>query len=353
MSLPRRKPEPSVLLVAGNVTDAKVAGPRPSPGRRNQSSNALPYTTHSMDYLTQLPVLLALEEKGSVSQAANALGLSQPAVSAALAKLRLAFDDPLFVRNARGMSPTPRALALVAAARPALAALEGQRNAGQFEPARTMQPWRIALSDAGELVFLPRLMQRLRACAPGAAVHSVSLPMPQIIPALEAGEIDIALGYFPELKSKATVHQRLFTHTYACLLRADHPCAGDTLTLAQFAALEHAAVRVESRSQEVVDAYLARKKITRHIALTSPHFMSVAPIVATTNLVVTVPHALADYCARIDARLKVMSLAIGLPKIDLLAHWHRRFHHDARNLWLRQQVRELFNDQTNEWKLTK
>jgi DNA-binding transcriptional LysR family regulator len=305
-----------------------------------------------LDYLAQLPVLLALEEKGSVSQAANALGLSQPAVSAALAKLRLAFDDPLFVRNARGMSPTPRALALLAAARPALSALESQRNAGmQFEPARTTQPWRIALSDAGELVFLPRLMQRLRACAPGASVHSVSLPMPQIIPALETGEIDIALGYFPELKSKATVQQRLFTHTYACLLRRDHPCAGDTLSLAQFSALEHAAVRVESRSQEVVDAYLTRKKIARHIALTSPHFMSVAPIVATSDLVVTVPHALAEYCARIDARLKVMSLSIGLPKIDLLAHWHRRFHHDARNVWLRQQVRALFNDDTNEWKI--
>ena len=307
---------------------------------------------YELDYLAQLPVLLALAEQGSVSQAANALGLSQPAVSAALAKLRLAFDDPLFVRNARGMSATPRGLALVAAARPALAALEVQRSMGaQFEPARTSQPFRIALSDAGELVFLPRLMQHLRALAPDASVHSVSLPMPHITPALESGEIDIALGYFPELKSKATVELRLFTHTYACLLRRDHPCAGDTLTVAQFSGLEHAAVRVESRSQEVVDAYLARKKITRNIALTSPHFMSVAPIVATTDLVVTVPHALADYCARIDPRLKIMRLDIGFPKIDLLAHWHRLFHHDVRNTWLRTQVGALFNDVTNQWKV--
>ncbi len=305
-----------------------------------------------MDYLAQLPVLLALAEEGSVSQAANTLGLSQPAVSAALAKLRRAFDDPLFVRNARGMSPTPRGLALVATARPALAALEAQRHqGGSFDPSRTTMPFRIALSDAGELVFLPRLMQRLRALAPLAPVHSVSLPMPQIIPALESGDIDIALGYFPELKSKATVEQRLFTHTYACLLRRDHPCAGDTLTVAQFCALEHAAVRVESRSQEVVDAFLARKKITRNVALTSPHFMSVAPIVATTDLVVTVPHALADYCARIDPRLKMMRLDIGFPKIDLRAHWHRLFHHDTRNAWLRAQVGTLFNDATNEWKV--
>ncbi len=305
-----------------------------------------------MDYLAQLPVLLALADKCSVSQAASALNMSQPAVSAALAKLRVAFDDPLFVRSARGMSPTPRALALVATAQPALAQLEAQRSAGaQFNPAHTTQPFRLALSDAGELVFLPRLMQHLRARAPASAVHSVSLPMPQIIPALESGEIDIALGYFPELKSKATLHQRLFTHTYACLLRRDHPCRGATLSLAQFSALEHAAVRVESRSQEVVEAFLARKKISRTIALTSPHFLSVAPIVATSDLVVTVPHALADYCARIDPRLKMMTLDIGFPKIDLLAHWHRRFHHDTRNKWLRAQVGALFNDETNEWKV--
>ena len=307
---------------------------------------------YELDYLAQLPVLLALSEHGSVSQAANALGLSQPAVSAALAKLRRAFDDPLFVRNARGMAATPRGLALVATARPALAALEKERTAGvQFNPNQTTLPFRIALSDAGELVFLPRLMRHLRALAPAASVHSVSLPMPQIIPALQSGEIDIALGYFPELKSKATVQQRLFTHTFACLLRRDHPCAGDTLSVAQFSGLEHAAVRVESRSQEVVDAYLARKKITRHIALTSPHFMSVAPIVATSDLVVTVPHALADYCARIDPRLKIMQLDIGFPNIDLLAHWHRLFHHDVRNTWLRTQVGALFNDASNEWKV--
>lgn len=305
-----------------------------------------------MDYLSQLPVLLALMETGSVSKAARQLGMSQPGVSTALAKLRNTFGDPLFVRTARGMSPTPRALALVDTARPALLALETQRHAlNVFTPETHPLPFRIALSDAGELVFLPSLVHHLRKHAPAAPIHSVSLPMLAISPAMEAGEIDAAIGYFPELKSKATVHQRLFTHTFACVLRRDHPVPGNILTVTQFSALEHAAVRVESRSQEVVDTFLARQRIPRRITLTSPHFMSVLPIVAQSDLAVTVPYALADYITRIDARLKLMQLDIGLPSIDLLVHWHRRFHHDARSQWLRAQILSLFNDKTNAWKV--
>ncbi len=198
----------------------------------------------SPSYLNLLPVAIALHEARSVSRAALALGLSQPATSAALAKLRRVFDDPLFVKTSRGMQATPRAEALVGKARDALQAIEHERVSGVgWNPQSSRQPFNFALSDAGEMVFLPRLVQRLRRAAPNAPVNSLSLPLT----ALEAGAVDLAIGYFPELSSKAYQHQRLFNHTFASLLRTSHSIRGRTLSTRQFSTLDHADVRIRRR----------------------------------------------------------------------------------------------------------
>jgi DNA-binding transcriptional LysR family regulator len=218
--------------------------------------------------LNLLPIAVALYDQRSVSRAAQKLGMSQPAVSAALAKLRKVFGDPLFVRTSRGMEPTPRAAALVPPAREVLMRVDEEVLSDiSFSPATTKRVFTFALSDVGEMVFLPRILESLTRLAPSASVRSVTLPLVQTEQGLENGEIDLAIGYFPDLKRSSFFQQRLFTHTFVCLLRADHPIRGNKLSLQQFLDLGHAVVRAESRGQERFENFLVRKKIQRRVVV--------------------------------------------------------------------------------------
>lgn len=300
--------------------------------------------------LNLLRTVVALYDAGSVGRAAQALGMSQPAVSAALARLRKAFGEPLFVRTARGMSPTARAHALAASAREVLSRVAADvLSETSFDPATTTATFTFALSDVGEMVFLPKIVERLQHLAPGALIRSVSLPPPRLEQGLESGEADLAIGYFPDLKSSAFFQQRLFTHRFVCLLRADHPIRGHRLTLEQFLALGHAVVRAEGRSQEIFEKYLERKKIARRIALLTPHFMSIPTIIGKSDLVVTLPHAIGLFFSQSGANIKVVEPPLPIPRIDLRQHWHRNAHHDPKHKWLRRLVADLFNDANDEW----
>jgi DNA-binding transcriptional LysR family regulator len=287
-----------------------------------------------------------------VSAAAKALGMSQPAVSMALRKLRSHFNDPLFIRTARGVEPTPRAHALVKASRPLVARLQEDLLLEQtFDATRSTRAFAFALSDVGEIVFLPRLIERLRAAAPRCSIRSVSMPPQQIARGLENGEVDLAVGYFPDLVQNSFFQQRLFTHHFACLMRAGHPRYAKRLSLKAFLEIEHAVVHAEGRSHELFEKLLDRQRIRRKIALHTPHFLSIPVILSRSDLMATVPHALALYFAR----LAPQQFAVAMPPFevagfDVKQHWHRKFHHDARNRWLRRQVAELFNDATDEWR---
>jgi DNA-binding transcriptional LysR family regulator len=300
--------------------------------------------------LNLLSVAVAIHEAGSVSAAARQLAMSQPAVSIALNKLRHALGDPLFVRTPRGMEPTPRAVAVVASTKEILARVENEVLAkGEFDPARSTHTFTFALSDIGDMVFLPRLLQALRVEAPRSAVKSVSLSPPEIERGLHLGNIDLAIGFFPDLKGTNFFQQRLFSHTFVCLMRADHPISGHRLTVKQFLALEHAVVRAAGRSQEVFERFLERKRLRRRIVLHTPHFMSIPMVIAKSDLVVTVPLAVGT-CFAQSARIKLVRLPFDIPKFDLKQHWHRRYHHDPRNRWIRALVAKLFNDEVDEWK---
>jgi DNA-binding transcriptional LysR family regulator len=297
--------------------------------------------------LNLLYVLVALDEKRSVSGAALKLQRSQPALSAALAKLREFFNDPLFVRSGNNMQPTPRAVALVESARSVLGRIGTDIVANPaFDPSTHQQDITLALSDVGEVVFLPTILREVRRLAPRAAVRSVSLPASEVASGLQSGAIDLAMGYFPDLKQHNFFQQALFTDTFASLLRADHPLAATKLTLKQFLQLEHAVVRAESRTEEVIERYLARKKVRRRVVLTTPHFASAPMIVAQSDLIVTIPEPLARYFSNISAHLRVVSLPFQPPRIELKQFWHRKFHHDERNRWLRTLMAKLFQDQT-------
>lgn len=300
--------------------------------------------------LNLLAIAVALLDEGGVSRAAFKLGMSQPAVSGALARLRRHFNDPLFVRAAGGMAPTPRGLQLVGSARDLLQRFDAEVAAtAAFDPGGTQRPFVFAMSDVGEMVFLPKLLDRLGREAPGAGLRSVSLrPLP-LAEALESGEVDLAVGYFPDLKKSGFFQQRLMVHHFACLLRAGHRLHGRRLTQAEFLGLKHVVVQSEGRSQEIFERFLNARGLSRQVALTTPHFLGLARMVAKSDLAATVPHALARVYGTAANGLKTMELPFESPRIELKQHWHRKFHKDARHIWLRGIVSELFNDAADEW----
>ena len=300
--------------------------------------------------LNLMPVMVALLEEGSGSAAARRLGMSQPAVSAALGRLRTTFGDPLFVRTSRGMEPTPRAQALITPIRAALAVVDNQvMQSMSFDPDSSTRTVTLALSDVGEMVFLPRILERLSHTAPGVSVRSVTLPPAATERGMELGHIDLAVGYFPDLKGNNYYQQRLFSHGFTCLLRAGHPFKGPRLTIRQFLDLGHAVVSAEGRSQEVFERFLQKQKVGRRVVLNTPHFMSIPLIIAKSDLVATVPLAVGTSFAQSN-QIRLVKPPFAIPSFDLRQHWHRRFHHDPQSKWLRGVVHSLFNDTLDEWK---
>jgi DNA-binding transcriptional LysR family regulator len=300
--------------------------------------------------LNLLEAAVALFEEGTVSRAAARLGVSQPSMSASLAKLRAYFSDPLFVRSASGMAPTPRAEAMVRSARDILHRIEAEVLCeASFDPAATRRPFVFALSDVGEIVFLPPLIRRLGSVAPHTSIQSLTLKPSELAQSLENGQVDLAIGYFPDLDQSGFFQQRLFSHHFTCLLRHDHPIQTERLTLDQFVSLQHAVVHSEGRSQEIFERFLAAEGVTRQVALSTPHFLSIPAIISKSDMVVTVPHAVGIAYGHAALNLRCVAPPFRTPRIDLRQHWHRRFHQDPRHRWLRGEVSALFNDKSDEW----
>jgi DNA-binding transcriptional LysR family regulator len=294
--------------------------------------------------LNLMRVLVTLDECRSVSGTASRLERSQPATSAALAKLRQYFDDPLFIRVGGTMQPTPQAVSVVAAARDALRIVNLKMTMGRaFNPASSDRPVTLALSDVGEVIFLPAILHMVRERMPKAAVRSVSMPAADVTHAMERGDIDLAIGYFPDLVGRMFLQQVLFRDSFACLIRADHPFKKERLSIQEFTRLDHAVVRAESRSEEVFERYLARRKLKRRIVLTTPHFASAPLVVAQSDLVVTVPEPLAHCFAGGSSNVRVVGLPFVPPSIALKQLWHRKYHNDPRNRWLRARIFEQFS----------
>ena len=295
--------------------------------------------------LNLLPIAFALYDELSVSRAARLLGMSQPAVSMALRRMRQAFDDPLFIRVPTGIAPTPRAHAIIQAARPLVARLQQDLLKGQaFDPLTSTRPFTLALSDVGEMAFLPPVFGRLRSGAPHCAVRSVSVPPSQLAHDLEKGEIDVAVGYFPALASRNFRHRRLSTHGFACLLRASHPNRAARLSAADFLGAEHLVVREDGRSQEVVERFFVRRRVKRKVAIYVTHFLGVPFLVGQSDLLATVPYAVARDFAAMSSELAVTLPPFDIPGFELRLHWHRRFDNEPRNRWLRDQLGELFRE---------
>jgi len=238
--------------------------------------------------LNLLVLLETLFVEGSVSKAARRLGVSQPAASKGLERLRRHFGDELFVRTPRGMRPTARALALGADLQRVLADLRRLvEEAPAFDPTTARGIVRVAMSDAAEFVLLPGLVERLGRLAPALDLRARPLDKARMSDALDRGELDAVVGVFPDLP-KRFLHRALWFEQFVCLMRADHPLCTAQMTLEHFTRYPHVLVTLKDDAEGAVDRALAAVGAARRVAVTVGHFLVVPQILAQSECIATV-----------------------------------------------------------------
>jgi DNA-binding transcriptional LysR family regulator len=293
--------------------------------------------------LNLLTVFDAVWRHKHLGLASEELELSQPALSHALKRLRGKIGDALFVKVPAGMQPTARAVQLAPVVQSILASVREQvLTVPRFDPRNACRTFTIALTDVGEMVLLPKLLARVMSEAPAVNIRTMSMPTRDLLAALQKGEIDLAIGYYPDMRGSDILQQRLFREGFVSVVRADHPVVRDKLTRKQFCDLPHIVVQTEARSPEMVKRHLKRHGLRRRELLRSPHFLSIPMVIASTDLIATVPASIGELLERIvDAQ--ILQPPFPIPPIDVRQYWHRSHHHsDPGNQWLRGVVVDEF-----------
>ncbi|MFZ6874447.1 LysR family transcriptional regulator [Undibacterium sp. Di27W] len=291
--------------------------------------------------LNLLVVFQEVYQDRQISSVARKLGLSQPAVSNALARLRRSFDDELFVRTATGMQPTALAEQLAEPVALALThitqALNRQEN---FDPTSSKRHFTIAMTDVGEVYFMPILAEFLHTQAPQVQLSTVRASDIDLKTEMESGRVDLAIGAFDHL-SDAWYQRRLFKQNYVCLFRQSHPLAADRLEMKDFLAARHLIVASNENPYAKVNQSLEKAGISAAAHLRVPHFVAVPYIVSSNDLLVTVPQKLAERAAA-PFGLRYVKPPLRLPALQTNMFWHRRYNQDAGNQWLRGLISARF-----------
>ena len=285
-------------------------------------------------------VLHAVLEERSATRAAARLHLTQSAVSNALARLRVLLGDQLVVRTGRGLTPTPRALAMQPQLEAALKALEGvAQDLTNFDLATSTREWVMAFAELYGPFLLPALLHRLQQEAPNTSLRVMTLDQMYATGALARGELDLYLGIASKLPA-GWRSEPAFADDTVGIMRADHPAARQPMTLERFVSLPHAHVRVTPERGREVDDALARVGHMRRLMLIAPHFSSVIAVVESSDCVAAVPRKLANHYAQRLA-LSIFELPLTLPKHEVNLHWHARADADPGVIALRAMVRDI------------
>jgi DNA-binding transcriptional LysR family regulator len=278
-----------------------------------------------------------------VSKVAEKLGLTQPAVSNTLAKLRRQFADDLFVRTPTGMMPTPFAEQLAEPIGYALGMIHsGLNQHSRFDPASVKRSVTIGMTDIGEIVFLPALVERLRQQAPGVALSTVRTTATNLRDDMEAGKVDLAIGPLPQLKA-GFFQRRLFRQRYVCLFRKGHALDRKGLSLADFQAAEHLIIVSAGTGHGKVDDLIRRAGVERTVRLTIPHYVSVGHLLQRSDMLATVTERLAESLVE-PFDLAFRPHPVDLPEIAINVFWHAKVHRSPAHQWLRGVVFDLFGE---------
>ena len=292
--------------------------------------------------LNLLPVFQAVYESRSVAVAARRLGMSQPALSHALRRLRTALGDELFVRAARGMKPTPLAERLAGPVRNGLSELHSALSMpAVFDAARCDRLFRLAMADHAEGLLMPGLLRRLGREAPGLRVQVRRLEALFVPPAeaLRRGALDAAISYFPDVRGiDATLLQEpLWKEWNVVVGRRGHPALRRPLRLEAFADAAYAAVIYGEDAQGFIDRELAARGLRRRLAYASPSFSAVLRVVASTDLLACLPLSVVERAGK-GMALQWQAPPLDLPEFTMRVVWARLPREDSAWAWLRQRL---------------
>ncbi len=289
--------------------------------------------------LDDLRVLRSLYETRNTTRTAERLNKSQPGVSRVLARLRRALGDPLLVRAPGGMVLTDRALALREQLTEVLTGIEGFLAPPVFDPALAQRVFRLSTTDYGALAILPGLMQRLARLAPGIGLEVLPFST-DIFRHIAEGRSDLAL-YGDDVVPLPLRARTLFTEGYSCVVGPAHPLAGKTdIGLKDFLAHPHGLISILGGRTGVVDDALAERGLSRKISLWIPYFATAASVIASSDLILTLPSRGAVALAA-HGGLHRFALPIPVHSFDYRLIWHDRSHADPAHKWLRDRIAEV------------
>jgi DNA-binding transcriptional LysR family regulator len=290
--------------------------------------------------LNLLPVFVVLMEERNVTRAAERLGITQPALSNTLNRLRETFRDPLFVRERYGIRPTELAEEITPAIAEALAKLDdvilGQQD---FDPSSAERLFTIAPNDYVEFVLVPAIVERLRQVAPGIRLRLTPFGSDIAETGVMSGTTAMVLGRMTDPPDNLVV-QHLMEDGLACVVRADHPDIGDSISKEQYERLKHVNMLPPGRLRAGLFQSLERQGLKREVAVSVTHFLSIPELVAVTDYCTTLP---ALICRRIalDPRLKVLPPPVDLGTFPVQMAWHVRHRNDPAHRWLRGLIGEV------------
>jgi DNA-binding transcriptional LysR family regulator len=289
--------------------------------------------------LNLMLTLSALLSERSVTGAAVRLGLTQPAVSRALAELRLVLGDQLLVRSGNEMLLTPRARDLIAPVQRGLAELgRALRGEARFDASASTRLFRISLVDYVASLLLPPLLARLRVEAPGVQLEARQFPPAQIDALMESGQLDFVILRQHKLDVQLREHP-LYDDDYVCLVRADHPDVGDSLDLDVYTSLPHILLNPRDASEGVVDKELTKLGRTRRVVIYQPYFLLVPNLLEGSDLIITMPRRPATLL--MTPALRMFEPPLTIDPYTVALRWHTRFHDDPAQEWLRQIIIEI------------
>ncbi len=308
------------------------------PGRLFQGR--IPRQLRSVDFRLLLAFEALIAER-HVSRAATAVGLSQPAMSHALAKLRLQFNDPLLARTSTGFEPTPKAMELIEPVREAIRQVNRLFSEGStFDPAASSESFAIRMGDMNEVLFLPALLHELEKQAPDITITVQHLPPSETVRALEASAIDFAVSAL--IKHSKSVHSiELGKDRMVCVMRKDHPAAkANRLTTRAFLALRHLRIVQSAGDMRFIEEALSMAGLRRKVAATTPHWLAASYLVETTDLVTALSESMVRRL-NVDGRFAVRPLPVGGAEFSWRLYWHRRFDARPGHRWIRSLFEQI------------
>ncbi len=287
---------------------------------------------HDVPDLELLRCFVHLHRERHLTRAARHAGLSQPAMSRVLGRLRAAFSDPLFVRTPRGMLPTPRAELLAPQVEAVLDAAAALVRPASFDPARLARTFTIGTVDFSDVTLVPPLVDTLAKAAPGVAITTRPLD-DRADDALATGRLDLVVGVRAAIPTDAMA-SLLFDDGFVCAVRRDHPRVGRRLTLERFVELPHLLIAPRGAPGSTIDAALEARGLTRRIVVRTHTFLSAPAIVASSDLVLTAPSRLLEPLAP-RFRLRLLPTPVPVPRFQIFQAWHPRVQHDPIHAWFR------------------